>query len=560
MFSGQMALRLAMLLPLSFSFVNTLEGADLYRLRMLSIPDLHPGCTTECMVVVDHTRWPFPGPPLDSTKALQAFSFGLTLPPPLEYVSHTFNGTHLQQMIQGNPWYASVRPVAGGVTVGVVFDSQMQKTMPEGTSQIVLKLTLSVPAGTPSQQLTLQFRGDLGNPDVPIQFVMRGGNVTPAVQPRTVNVTPGTCFIPCFESPSSYCYTARQPHQPEHRFIAWYPAVAAGVAPSGALCLISAASPDAQGDAPVEEAEVGAGDVAEEPEGEEPPDPSTLEFPEPTADELVESAPSVPSQDPPAPGLVSAEAGATDAMSIGETVGGGSSSLGPSGGEAEVSHIDLKVTAPCVDCSGCAVACGDLPEATVMVDDSFLADDDTTVPPQRMTIQGGIAKAIEMTAEDLLADPPYLGKCGVVLVKAGTYDEAITIVTGDWNGHTITVISEDGPEVTFIEDPDPYVGDGTGVVVIDGEGFASTVSSTLHFGWTIDEPAGELIPETPPEPLYSSAGWHGFTIRYGRLTPALENDVNLRGGGIFLHQARGGVHIRGNVIADNPITNDDPSP
>lgn len=232
-------------------------AADLYRLRMLPLPTLYPGCTTDIQVVVDHTRWPFPGPPLDPTKALQGFSFGLTLPVPLQFVSSTYAGTHLQQQLAGDPWFSGVRAVPGSVTVGVLCDDTLDKALSEGTSQIVIKIRVTVPPGTPPQTLSLNFVAGLGSPPVPLTFAMPQLAVVPAVQGRTLTVGSGTCLAPTL----------------------------GGFAPA----LVALPLQSAEGE-PAAAGEVPAADPADEEtwgDEEPPPDPSELEFPEPTEDELI---------------------------------------------------------------------------------------------------------------------------------------------------------------------------------------------------------------------------------------------------------------------------------
>ncbi len=195
-------------------------------------------------------------PPPDPSRALQALSFGLVLPSPIEFVSATYNGTHLQQMIGSDPWFSGVRAVQGGVTVGVVLDDQMQQTMPEGTSQIVIKIRVSVPVGTPPGTHTIQFSGSLGTPQVPLLMVMPIGSVTPATQPRTLTVTAGTCMARPLDG--------------------YYPAVVGQVVEN------SSSTAEDQADPSASEGETSGDDGDAEP----PPDPSELEFPEPTPEEL----------------------------------------------------------------------------------------------------------------------------------------------------------------------------------------------------------------------------------------------------------------------------------
>ncbi|MCI0651788.1 MAG: hypothetical protein L0Z55_07880 [Planctomycetes bacterium] len=181
---------------LAFSWLgSSLEGADLFRLRILPIPDTKPNCNVEIKIVVDHVRVPLPPGPPDSTKFLQAFTFGLELPSWLQYLNHTYDGTHLKQALGQDPWYSSVRVVPSGLTVAVVFDSAMAAGLEEGQSQIVLRLFARVASGTPPQTAWIRFRDNLGTPNVPISLAMRGPNVVvPQVMDRSFNVGSGTCM------------------------------------------------------------------------------------------------------------------------------------------------------------------------------------------------------------------------------------------------------------------------------------------------------------------------------------------------------------------------------
>ncbi len=236
-------------------------AADLYRLRMLPIPTLYdgPNCTTEISVVCDHTRYPVPPPPPDPSRALYALSFGLELPAPLEFVSATFNGTHLQQMIGGDPWFSGVQAVTGGVTVGILLDDTLDAVMPEGISQIVIKIKVKVPQNTPSQTLTIRFRDNLGTPPVRLELVMPIGSVIPATQDRTVSVVHGVCAL---MAPMQGFYAA-------------------------AVGQLAEESPESEEGEEVVAAD--ADDMAGESADAEfnVPDPSELEFPEPTEDELA---------------------------------------------------------------------------------------------------------------------------------------------------------------------------------------------------------------------------------------------------------------------------------
>ncbi len=54
---------LSVLLAAVLTLITAMShAADLYRMRMLQIADLYPGCTTDVSIICDHTRWPAPPP------------------------------------------------------------------------------------------------------------------------------------------------------------------------------------------------------------------------------------------------------------------------------------------------------------------------------------------------------------------------------------------------------------------------------------------------------------------------------------------------------------------
>ncbi len=457
---------------------------------MLPIPDIHPGCTTDVDVVVDNTRWPFPGPPLDDSKKLQAFSFGLTLPAPLGYVSHTFNGTHLKQILQGDPWYAAVRPVSGGITVAVVLDSQMQNALPEGTSQIVIKIRVRVPLGTPSQQLTLNFSNTLGNPVVPVQFVMPVGAVIPAVQPRTVNVVPGTCMLRPIDG--------------------FWPAIVGMPQDAGSSEPLSASSEDS---------------TLPDGESELPPDPSTLEFPEPTQEELEvhylsdDSGASLEIPQDSAAGTT----GLSGVQSASASSGGcsWSSDLGPPPTSEDPTYASY---------------------GFIYVDKNA----PSPLPPNTyLTIQEGINNArIAVTVDNesqvvIVKGPPF----GVNEVE---YTESVTVLTnGVGNADKkIIVYAEAGPEKTIITG---FADDAPAVTIENtiGESCGSDLTPIdVTFGWTdVDCSDGCLDTDAP-----SHENWYGFTIRSGGKTSTLLSG----GSGVRVELPLSKIEIRGNIVKDNP--------
>lgn len=181
--------------------VSSADAADLDRLGLLAAGDIFPGCTQDLVILADHTRWPVPPGPPDPARALEALSFGVQLPSPLEYVSHTFDGTYLKTQLGHDPDFASVRPVTGGVTVGLVMDLEMQEKLPEGINQSILKIKVRVPSSTPvGTVLAPTLVGTLGNPTVPLEMLLRLGSVTPVTKNGKLKVVAGTCWVPgaCF--------------------------------------------------------------------------------------------------------------------------------------------------------------------------------------------------------------------------------------------------------------------------------------------------------------------------------------------------------------------------
>ncbi|MCI0635220.1 MAG: proprotein convertase P-domain-containing protein, partial [Actinobacteria bacterium] len=165
-----------------------------YRVTALPASDLYPGCTTEIGILVDHSRFPYTPPP-DPNRRLQALSFGLALPAPLQYAGYTFDGTYLKQQLGGNPDFAAVQAVAGGVTVGMVLDMELINALPEGLNQSVIKIRVTIPAGTAPQNILVTPVATLGNPVVPLELVMPIGSVSPVGRRGTVHVVSGTCAI-----------------------------------------------------------------------------------------------------------------------------------------------------------------------------------------------------------------------------------------------------------------------------------------------------------------------------------------------------------------------------
>ncbi|MCI0650559.1 MAG: dockerin type I domain-containing protein [Planctomycetes bacterium] len=157
-------------------------------------------------------------------------------------------------MIGSDPWFSGVRAVQGGVTVGIVLDDALQQSMPAGTSQIVIKITVRVPQGTAPATFGIQFSGTLGTPDVPLEMVMPIGSVVPVTQPASLRVIQGTCMI----APIDGYFPAAVGQVLEEEVPGAEPAAEPAPAPA----------------------------TTDENENEPPPDPSELDFPEPTEEEL----------------------------------------------------------------------------------------------------------------------------------------------------------------------------------------------------------------------------------------------------------------------------------
>ncbi len=177
------------------AFTPSAFGADLFRIRLASNPNIYPGCQADLVFLIDHLRMPLPPGPPDPAKKIDALTFGVQLPSPLIYVSHSYSGTYLRAFLGQDPDYSAVRPVTGGATVAIVPDLEMAVAIPEGASQSVLKIRVTVPGGTPLQTIPVSFVGNLGSPAVPVHFSLPQGILIPTVQNGSVRVVSGTCSI-----------------------------------------------------------------------------------------------------------------------------------------------------------------------------------------------------------------------------------------------------------------------------------------------------------------------------------------------------------------------------
>lgn len=115
---------------------------------------------------------------------LAGFQFGILPQSPLMVTAASSIGP----LISPDTDFVQVSIVpGGGVTVGVIYDTMAIATLPPGAYD-VLRLTVDATSLMPGQSRTLEFRGDLGNPMVIIQFFgLPGFTVIPASQITQVN-------------------------------------------------------------------------------------------------------------------------------------------------------------------------------------------------------------------------------------------------------------------------------------------------------------------------------------------------------------------------------------
>ena len=506
-------MRAALALVVCFlSGISTVHAGDLYRLRMLPIADLHPGCSTTIEVVVDHTRYPTQTP-LDPNRSLFGLAFGLTLPSPLEFESASFAGTHLKQTLGHDPWYSGVREVPGGITVAIVGDPYLQNLLPEGKSQIVIKLTVSVPASAQIQQHTLSFT-DFGEPKRNLWLSMPIGDVIPKTQSATLDVVTGTCSV------------APKPR----RF--WPAAVGQLAQPSPPATTPPELAEEVEGALEIEEAEI-----------EEFPDTEDLPFPEPTDEELEV----VWLDDVIAELLVAEAAEAALLSDTGDDVADAISGLVASAEEivAPGSESGMAMASSGSEPCDFETDCGALPAASAGTFDDPLdpdtdpelleVDDDGVQNPDAFysSIQDAIDEAYLVLADP---DPNDV----TIVVYDGDYDP-ITINLCEFpdDGDSLTIRSVNGPDVTTISGPDMIAGSAIDIVYDGSGGCVSDLlpGTCVRIGWTTVDRSEPCLLDSADQ---CKADWYGFTITDGDPSGITVADVG-----------EVQVEIRGNIVVDN---------
>ncbi len=174
----------SLFLPLVF--VSYVEAGDLFRLYLSGPNVVESGTQFDLRLVVDNDEWP-PGSGSTIDPSVIAFTFGLEIPAPLTYVGHSFTNTIVDSVLTGDvPLFDHTVTVTQGVNSATLLSESLDVVAP-GLAQLAMGITLAVPAGAPTGIVSLAFRDDLGDPEIPIQFVTPDGNVVPAT--RGIDIT-----------------------------------------------------------------------------------------------------------------------------------------------------------------------------------------------------------------------------------------------------------------------------------------------------------------------------------------------------------------------------------